>query len=63
MFGNYADCAEFPLRKVMGGGGGITTLVKWSRKQLDVDVSPPVFVWNPYLILTLVIVNLDPCDL
>ncbi len=32
-------------------------------KQLDVDVSPPAFVWNPYLTLTLVTFDLDPCDL
>ena len=32
-------------------------------KQLDVDVSPPAFVWTPYLTLTLVTFDLDPCDL
>ncbi len=29
-------------------------------KQLDVDVSPPAFVWTPYLTLTLVTFDLDP---
>ena len=28
-------------------------------KQLDVDVSPPVFVWTPYLFLPLVTFDLD----
>ena len=32
-------------------------------KQLDVDVSSPVFVWNPYLTLANVTFDLDPCDL
>ncbi len=39
-------------------------------KQLDVDVSPPAFVWPTYLALTLVtfdldpmIIDLEPCDL
>ncbi len=31
-------------------------------KQLDVVVSPPAFVWNPYLTLTHVTFDLDPCD-
>ena len=29
-------------------------------KQLDIDVSQHAFVWNPYLTLTLVILDLDP---
>ena len=29
-------------------------------KQLDVDVSPPTFVWNHYLPMTLVTFDLDP---
>ncbi len=29
-------------------------------KQLDVDGSPPAFVWNPYLTMTLVTFDLDP---
>ena len=32
-------------------------------KQLDVDVSPPGFVWNPYLTLANVTFDLDPFDL
>ena len=32
-------------------------------KQLDVVVSPPAFVRNPYLTLTHVTFDLDPCDL
>ena len=29
-------------------------------KQLDVDVSPPAYVWNHYLTETLVTLDLDP---
>ncbi len=32
-------------------------------KQLDVVVSPPAFVWDPYLALTRVTFDLDICDL
>ncbi len=32
-------------------------------KQLDVVMSPPAFVRNPYLTLTHVTFELDPCDL
>ncbi len=32
-------------------------------RQLDVVVSPPAFVWDPYLILTNVTFDPDPCDL
>ncbi len=38
-------------------------------KQLDVDVSPPAFVWKPYLTLLStfdldpVTFDLEPCDL
>ncbi len=32
-------------------------------KQLDVVVSLAAFVWNPYLTLTRVTFDLDPCDL
>ena len=32
-------------------------------KQLDIDVSPPAFLWDPYLALTNVTFDLDPCDL
>ncbi len=32
-------------------------------KQLDVDVSPPAFVWNPYWIMANVTFDLDPFDL
>ncbi len=32
-------------------------------KQLDVDVSPPAFVWNPYLTLTQMTFDLGPRDL
>ena len=32
-------------------------------KQLDVDVSPPAFVWNPYLTFTNVTFDLDPREL
>ncbi len=35
--------------------------VEWDKmKQLDVVVSPPAFVWNPYLTLTHVTFDLDP---
>ncbi len=30
-------------------------------KQLDVDVSPPAFLWDPHLNLTNVTFDLDPC--
>ncbi len=36
---------------------------KIKMKQLDVAVSPPAFVWNPYLTLTHMTFDLDPCDL
>ena len=29
-------------------------------QQLDVDVSPPAFIWNPHLTMTLVTFDLDP---
>ena len=32
-------------------------------KQLGIDVSPPDFVWNPYLTLTNVTFDLDDLDL
>ena len=32
-------------------------------KQLDVDVNPPAFVWDPYFIMTLVTLDLDPVTL
>ncbi len=34
-----------------------------SMKQLDVVVSPPAFLWGPYLTLTNVIFALDICGL
>ena len=34
-----------------------------NMKQLDIYVSPPAFVWNPYMTLPNVTFNLDPCDL
>ncbi len=46
-----------------------TTLArKWVNakllmKQLDVVVSPPAFLWDPYLTLTNVIFDLDNCGL
>ncbi len=36
---------------------------KKQMKQFDVVVSPPAFVGNPYLTLTHVTFDLDPCDL
>ncbi len=35
---------------------------KKKMKQLDVVVSPPAFVRNPYLTLNHVAFDLDPCD-
>ena len=35
----------------------------FEMKQLDVVVSPPACVWNPYLMLTHVTFDLEPCDL
>ncbi len=32
-------------------------------KQLDIVVSPPAFVWDPYMTLTHVTLDLDICDL
>ena len=32
-------------------------------KQLDVVMSPPAFVWDPYLTSTHVTFDLNPCDL
>ncbi len=32
-------------------------------KQLDVDVSPPAFLWDPHLNLANMTFDLDPCDL
>ncbi len=34
-----------------------------TMKQLDVVVSPPAFLWDPYLTLTNVIFDLDICGL
>ncbi len=34
-----------------------------SMKQLDVVVSPPAFLWDPYLTLTYEIFDLDICGL
>ncbi len=34
-----------------------------AMKQLDVVVSPPAFLWDPYLTLTNVIFDLDICGL
>ncbi len=48
------------------GGVGHLTGASWTlyqvlgMKQLDVDVSPPAFVWTPYLALTLLTFDLDP---
>ncbi len=36
--------------------------LSWSMKQLDVDVSPPAFVWNPYLTSANLTFDLDPRD-
>ncbi len=36
--------------------------VKIVMKQLDVVVSPPAFLWDPYLTLTHVIFDLDICN-
>ncbi len=43
----------------------VFTKSSWNQemKQLDVDVSPPAFVWNPHLTLAKVTFDLDPCDL
>ncbi len=37
--------------------------IKNKMKQLDVVVSPPAFLWDPYLTLTNVIFDLDICGL
>ncbi len=36
---------------------------KTPMKQLDVDVSPPAFLCDPYLTLAYVTFDLNPCDL
>ncbi len=36
---------------------------KTGMKQLDVVVSPPAYVWNPYLTFIHATFDLDPCDL
>ena len=39
------------------------TVNKILRKQLDIVVSSPAFVWDPNFTLTHVTFDLDPCDL
>ncbi len=41
----------------------LTIQKKVEMKQLDVVVSPPAFLWDPYLTLTNVIFDLDICGL
>ncbi len=38
-------------------------MISLLMKQLDVDVSPPAFLWDPHLNLTDVTFDLDLCDL
>ncbi len=44
-------------------GNICNTIKKIIMKQLDVDVSPPAFLWDPYLNLANVTFDLHPCDL
>ncbi len=61
MFGAYQGDPGPILGPIQVHSGGLGTI--YLMKQLDIVLSPSVFVWNPFLTLAKMTFDLDQCDL